>query len=179
MAKNYNRFAITKVAPTTEAKYFGIVEGWISKKGVESSTFKAKNGEERNMARFNMSLVNRADAIAKTMGIDKSLMLTNMSGENEYASIRISAFGFAADYAIKSIKAGQLVRCFVEFSVTESNGKKYLNVTALENPEIVVRAKTENSAPGAEATHASEPEMNVVAEPVYDVVDVDDDDLPF
>lgn len=170
----------------------GAVEGRVTNQGVTTSTYKDKNGEDRTVARFTISVQNQESNFGYVFDVAADKVPTTASNDNKYVYVSVSVFGKMAENIEKYVHGGDVVIVSGKGQTREQNEKIFFNLTSNCPIKVVRRAtgtpvgsdpEMPEEKPAAPAA-APQPSAPVKEEPTNvvddnDEIDIDDEDLPF
>lgn len=155
------------------------LNGRVSKKGVTSE----ETDTGKKYALFYVSVTNQTERLMNALDIPKDILMINTSDYgDEYLTIPVRYYGFAAERSLEHIHAGDIVEVCLNAYVTEKDGKKYVNFRSMWSPVIVKSNETSASEP---ETNTSEPTVTQSStdfsefEESGDSLDLEGDMLPF
>lgn len=155
--KTYSTVALRQVEGMA-----GIISGTISKSGIKMSETSANPPVKK--ADFQLNIINRTKALTKAvekLGGSANDLLTNSSNDNEYVTIKVTAFGFLAENLEKFASAGSVVDCVGQLTVSQGDNRNFVNFTANHiqlNANNHKREQGEKTTENKQAT-ASQPAM--------------------
>lgn len=113
---------------------YGILDGFVSKKGIAKDKIKTKNGE---MEKVTFTLVTKdiSDKMIKFLSIapEDIITLGGEDGKDKLMCVRVEALHYNAIFC-KNLKPNSRVQLLGEFKTREYNGKRMFNFLLSTKP---------------------------------------------